>query len=148
MDPEALASTATFQLGTVGAVVTERFTRAVAAHDLKPKHAGVLQALLLFPGISQQELAQSMGVAPSLMVGLLDHLEAADAVRRERDPGDRRRQVIEVTAEGRRLFALCAESAAAIESELLDGLGERAGEFRLALAEIAGNLGLPSGKPR
>lgn len=143
IDPGALASTATFRLSAIGAVVTERFAAAIAGHGLKPKHAGVLQALLLYPGISQQELARSMGVAPSLMVGLLDHLESAGAVQRERDPGDRRRQVIRVTAAGHRLYGLCVESATAIERELLSGLGKRAAGFRGMLAGISEELGLP-----
>jgi DNA-binding MarR family transcriptional regulator len=74
LDPGALAGTASFQLGTLGAIVTERFTAKIAQFGLKPKHAGTLQGLLLYPDISQQELAHKMGVAPSLMVGLLDHL--------------------------------------------------------------------------
>ncbi|MBB6038312.1 MarR family winged helix-turn-helix transcriptional regulator [Phytomonospora endophytica] len=144
IDAGALAGTATFQLGTLGAIATERFSTAIGAFGLKPKHAGVLQVLLLDPLISQQELAHKMGVAPSLMVGLLDFLESAGAIERERDPADRRRQVIDVTDEGERLYVLCARAAASIEVELLAGLGERAEGFRKLLANVAEDFGLPT----
>ncbi|HEY1177458.1 MAG TPA: MarR family winged helix-turn-helix transcriptional regulator [Phytomonospora sp.] len=146
IDPGTLAGTATFQLGTIGAMATDRFASAIAPFGLKPKHAGVLQALLLDPSLSQQELAYKMGVAPSLMVGLLDFLEAAGAIERERDPADRRRQVIDVTEEGARLYTLCANAAASIEVELLAGLGKRAEGFRELLADVAEHFGLPNGR--
>jgi len=35
-----------------------------------------------------------MGVAPSLVVALADHLKELEAVQRVRDPADRRRQIL------------------------------------------------------
>lgn len=145
MDRGMLAGTATFQLGVLGTLVTERFTARIAKYGMKPKHAGVLQALLREPNTSQQELAQTMGVAPSLMVGLLDFLESAGAIERERDPADRRRQVIRVTKAGERLYTECSAAALSIEAELLIGLGERAETFREMLADVAEAFGIPTG---
>ena len=145
IDRGLLAGTATFQLGVLGALMTDRFTARIAKIGLKPKHAGVLQALLRDPNASQQELAHMMGVAPSLMVGLLDFLESAGAIKRERDPADRRRQVIEVTDVGERLYAECTKSALSLEAELLVGLGDRAETFREMLAHVAEDFGIPTG---
>lgn len=145
IDRGLLAGTATFQIGVLGALMTDRFTTRIAKIGLKPKHAGVLQALLRDPDTSQQELAHAMGVAPSLMVGLLDFLEETGAIERERDPADRRRQVIEVTEMGERLYVKCAQAAMSIEAELLIGLGDRAESFREMLAHIAHDFGVPTG---
>lgn len=147
VDPRALANTATFQLGTVGAVVTERFSALIAEFGLKPKHAGILQAILLNDGVSQQDLAKLMHVAPSLVVGLVDHLESVGAVSRERDPVDRRRQHLVVTEKGLALFMRCVKAAEAIEEEILADVREGGLDFRAGLNSVAVRLGLPAAEP-
>ncbi|WP_203964261.1 MarR family winged helix-turn-helix transcriptional regulator [Actinocatenispora thailandica] len=140
-----LLGTSAFRLGVVGAVVTERFAAEIAAHDLKPKHVGVLALLGSAPATSQLDLARVMGVAPSLIVRIADHLERLGAVERVRDPVDRRRQALRLTAHGSALLAECTRASREMEDELLAGLSapDRAA-FRTALAQVATNLGLPS----
>lgn len=137
---DALSGTAAFQLGTIGAVVTDRFAKTIA--PLKPKQAGILLALSLFEGLSQQELARKMGVAPSLLVGLLDELQRMDAVSRERDEHDRRRQIVVLTDAGRELYATCVAAARALDEELLKDVPDPEA-FRAGLRAIAMGLGLP-----
>jgi DNA-binding MarR family transcriptional regulator len=117
-DVKGLNGTLTFRLGVLGTVVTNRFADRIAALDLKPKHAGVLVALSTGSGASQQELAGRMGVAPSLMVTLADHLEDLGAIERVRDPDDRRRQNLSLTRKGRDLLAKCTRIAQQIDDEL------------------------------
>ncbi|MET8031100.1 MarR family winged helix-turn-helix transcriptional regulator [Streptomyces avermitilis] len=87
---------------------------------------------------SQLEVAGVMGVAPSLVVALADHLEKLGAIRRVRDSIDRRRQLLTLTEHGRELLTACgklAQSAdtefaadlTAAESAVLSGLLERLG---------------------
>lgn len=141
-----LFTTAAFRLGTVGAVVADRFAARIADHDVKPKHVGLLAALTAAPATSQLDLARLMGVAPSLVVRLADHLEDLGAVERVRDPGDRRRQALRLTDRGRDLLATCAEISRSLDREVLAGLSaaDRAA-LRSALATVAGNLDLPTG---
>ncbi|WP_285666724.1 MarR family winged helix-turn-helix transcriptional regulator [Actinorhabdospora filicis] len=136
----ALSATAAFQLGTVGAITTDRYTRAIA--PLKPKQAGILLVLSLFEGMSQQDLARKMGVAPSLLVGLLDELQDMGAVRRERDEHDRRRQIVVLTEAGRELYGTCAAAAKAMDEELLKDVADPEA-FRAGLRQIAAGMGLP-----
>ncbi|MEV0093284.1 MarR family transcriptional regulator [Streptomyces sp. NPDC050738] len=142
---EPLPATVTFRLGVLGAMAGDRFAEAVKPYGIKPKHAGVMAILGDEQAASQQELATRMGVAPSLMVSLVDRLEALDAVRRVRDPKDRRRQVLTLTAEGRELLERCARAARALDEELLAALtvAQRAALGR-ALEALAGAAGLPA----
>lgn len=79
MNAVKLTSTLTFRLGTLGAVLTDRFTARLAAHDLKPKHVGLLAVLDSGVAASQLDVAKIMSVAPSLVVSLADRLEELGA---------------------------------------------------------------------
>ncbi|WP_033250689.1 MarR family winged helix-turn-helix transcriptional regulator [Kitasatospora phosalacinea] len=114
--------TLTFRFGVLGALVADRYARALAEHDLKPKHVGLLSVLDAGLGASQLEIAKLMRVAPSLVVSLADHLEAAGAVERLRDPADRRRQILRLTDRGHDLLARCTARATALDAELTAGL--------------------------
>ncbi|ADD41646.1 MarR family winged helix-turn-helix transcriptional regulator [Stackebrandtia nassauensis] len=144
----ALSDTATFQLGTLGAIITERFAAEMTKLDLKPKHVGVLNALSLYQATSQLELARLMGVAPSLLVALADHLEEHGAIERVRDAGDRRRQVLALTESGRALLDRCAEVAAGLETELLSTLtAQDRDALRRGLRAMATGFGLRGPEP-
>ncbi|WP_037607777.1 MarR family winged helix-turn-helix transcriptional regulator [Streptacidiphilus rugosus] len=140
-----LPSTAVFQLGTLGAVAEARFARAVEELGLKPKHAGLMTALAAVAAESQQELAARLGVAPSLVVSLADQLEALGAVRRTRDPNDRRRQVLTLTETGHALLARCEALAHTLDDELLADLTP---DQRAALAEALGIVAQGGRGPR
>ncbi|MEV0200104.1 MarR family winged helix-turn-helix transcriptional regulator [Nonomuraea sp. NPDC050691] len=117
----------------------------MAAHDLKPKHVGLLAVLDSGAAASQLDVARLMDVAPSLVVSLADRLEELGAVRRERDPSDRRRQILTLTAEGRDLPAACTESAAELDAELLEELGpDEAETLSAVLRTLATRTGLPA----
>jgi DNA-binding MarR family transcriptional regulator len=138
----ALTETAAFGLGTVGALVAQRFADLIAPLDLKPKHVGLLTLLSSSGAASQLDMARAMGVAPSLVVRIVDHLERLEAIGRVRDPDDRRRQTLTLTKRGRELLATCAEITDYLEEEILDGMpaSERKA-LRAALRHVAGNLG-------
>ncbi|QUQ64803.1 MarR family winged helix-turn-helix transcriptional regulator [Kutzneria sp. CA-103260] len=141
----ALTETAAFGLGTVGTLVAQRFADLIAPLDLKPKHVGLLTLLASGGATSQLDLARALGVAPSLVVRLADHLEALAAIDRVRDPGDRRRQTLSLTEHGRRLLATCAEITADLEADMLAGMpATERKALRAALSRVAANL---SGRP-
>lgn len=67
---------------------------------------------------SQQVLATLMDLAPAQMVALIDEFEALGHVERSRDPADRRRTRVTITARGRKALASGDEVAAAVEREV------------------------------
>lgn len=138
-----LSDTAVFRIGTIGAVVAQRFADRIEPLGLKPKHVGLLALLAANPASSQLDLATAMNVAPSLIVRIADHLESLNAIERTRDRDDRRRQTLRLTANGRDLFAECTAATHAMEEELLAGLppAQRAA-LTGALHHVAGNLGI------
>ena len=74
--------------------------------------------------LSQQELGSALRINPSNLVGLLDALEGDGLIVRPRDPADRRRHVVELTAEGRRRLAEAKRAVATAEQDLLAPLTE------------------------
>ncbi|MFD8706584.1 MarR family winged helix-turn-helix transcriptional regulator [Kitasatospora sp. NPDC059648] len=144
VNPPTLTSSLSFRLGTLGTVATARFTAAIEERGLKPKHVALLAALDAGAASSQLELAQAMGVAPSLVVSLADQLQALGAVARERDPVDRRRQTLALTEDGRALLHECAAQAHAVDAELAAALSPAEREtLRRALGVLAREAGLP-----
>ncbi len=117
-----LQATVAYRLGTLGAEVADRYADRIASHGLKPKHAGLMAALGQGSAASQQDLARHLGVAPSLIVALADHLERLGAIERVRDPHDRRRQVLTLTAHGRDMLAHCEAAARSLDEELTAAL--------------------------
>lgn len=67
---------------------------------------------------SQQILATLMGMAPAQTVALVDELETLGHVARSRDPADRRRTRVTVSASGRKALASGDKVAATVEQEV------------------------------
>ena len=65
-----------------------------------------------------------MGVDPSVLVTLLNPLEADGYVSRQRDPADRRRHVVALSPAGATHLAAAAGAQRAAEDELFAGLDQ------------------------
>jgi DNA-binding MarR family transcriptional regulator len=84
-------------------------------------------------GMTLGEISKRMMVSNGNVTGLATRLEAEGLVERRARPGDRRAQLLRLTAKGRREFARQSAAHEAWIAELLDGLRpeERAALFRL-----------------
>ena len=112
-------------LPLVGAAVARHHRRLAARHGLTPTAAAVLAALDTGDAPSQRDLAARVGLSPSTITPVLDRLEAAAEVRRERDRVDRRVVRVHRTAAGAARLAGAATSgpglprpASAIEADI------------------------------
>ncbi|MDT8913411.1 MarR family transcriptional regulator [Amycolatopsis sp. PS_44_ISF1] len=83
---------------------------ALAPFGIDSKDFGALRVLAHREPSSQLQVAQTLGIDRTTMVALLDALERKGVVRRQPDPADRRRNVVELTETGAKTYA-AAEAA-------------------------------------
>jgi DNA-binding MarR family transcriptional regulator len=137
---------AAFLLTQLGTHAAARFAEQVGMLDLTPPEAGVLGLLRGRPGISQQQLADVLGMIPSRVVPLVDGLEGAGYVERVRDDTDRRRNSLQLTARGKRAVEAIGRVGRQHEHDITRALSaaEREQLFGL-LRRIADDQGLTPG---
>jgi DNA-binding MarR family transcriptional regulator len=102
----------------------QRLAEALAAMDMRTHEFPVLNHLSESGPVSQQELGWALRINPSNLVGLLDLLEADGLLVRVRDPHDRRRHLVELTAAGRQRLLRAWEAAEAAEDDLFSPLSK------------------------
>ncbi|MEU5183252.1 MarR family transcriptional regulator [Streptomyces longwoodensis] len=122
-----MAAPATDRLGFLlsfrGELTGARIRAALSVAGLHPRNAMTLMQLA--PGAtSQRELAIVMGLDPSQLVAILNELEASGLAERRRDPADRRRHIVEITAAGTTALERIDEAVSEAESELFGDLTE------------------------
>ena len=111
-----------------------------ADHGLQLRDYIVLSALDKTPGLTQVELATSLGLDKTTLMSQLDKLEGAKLLVRHSDPHDRRRRIPEITRAGDDLRAEVARASAETEREALSGFAEsEIGMFRRMLFAIIGD---------
>ena len=127
-------------LGTVWArAMGERLTAAgwPVEAGFRPGCVGVMLVADRLTSASQKELSDAVGLDPSDLVGLIDILERAGLIARERDRADRRRHAIVLTALGRQRAEELRQLARALNDELLSPLEE---DERAAFVAMLGRL--------
>jgi DNA-binding MarR family transcriptional regulator len=89
----------------------------------------------------QQELAEALCMDANNVVLLLNELEDRGHIARLRDPGDRRRHLVELTAGGRQALKSAEKAQEGIEDEVLQALdpGERAILWQLLTRALYGS---------
>lgn len=81
--------------------VHAQFAAATAEGDSRPRDHAVLVVLADGNAFSQVELAERLGINRTIMIGVLDRVEAAGWVIRVRRPGNRRAHMLSITDAGR-----------------------------------------------
>lgn len=136
--PTAMAPNVGFQLARLGAEVAERFVGALEPLGIRPRHYAVLSLIdETDEELSQRTVGGCLAIDKSAMVTVIDELEAGDLVRRQRSESDRRRNVLELTAHGRRTLADARAVADESERELLRTLdADQGAALRAALEQL------------
>ena len=109
-------------LALLGQEAMHRLRAAHTAHNLKPRQFQILGLLHDHGGLAQGELVKEMSVAPSILVTLLNPLEADGLVTRERDPADRRRHLVTLTPAGEQQLASASRAQKDTEDALFASL--------------------------
>jgi DNA-binding MarR family transcriptional regulator len=135
-------------LALLGHVAMRRLRDAHTANGLTPRQFHLLGVLHENGPTGQSELGTMMGTDPSILVTMLNPLEAERLVARERDEHDRRRHLVTLTAEGEAKRVSAARAQREVEDELFAGLDEEQREQLLGLLTtlqdgLAGAYGTP-----
>jgi DNA-binding MarR family transcriptional regulator len=140
--PRALAGYTGFLVGKLRQRSLEIGIARTAAVGIQPRHFGVLTVLAEEGPRAQQDLADVLLVNRTMMVGVVDELEAAGLVERRRNPADRRAYALELTDAGRAALARATPLIEAGEEELLAALTP---PERRRLVALLGKVVLPPG---
>ncbi|GEM_PF-176383 len=114
---------------------------ARAGVTLTPTDAWVLGRIMEHGPLRLSGLASALGVDKASMTPRVQQLEAAGLVERSPDPTDGRAVLLEISDEGRRVFARLHQARQDLLAELLAGWPEQhCAEVASALASLAGRL--------
>ena len=93
------------------------------------------------PETTQAELESGLFMDANSVVLILNELEAAQFSIRRRDPGDRRRHIVEITAAGRRALEKAEKARESLEGEVLKDLSpEERRTLRRLLRQVLDSL--------
>jgi DNA-binding MarR family transcriptional regulator len=135
-----------FLLAQIGAHAAARFAERLSQVELVPAHAGILRAIGMDPGTSQQALALLLGMLPSRLVSLIDELERRGLVERRDNPRDRRLYALQLTDAGKKTMADLRRIATAHDDAICAALGKREREqLGQLLRRVADEQGLTPG---
>jgi DNA-binding MarR family transcriptional regulator len=134
---ELLLSTP-FLLKRLGFAVKERSHAAFEGTGLQPQHHAVLSLLDEGARETQGTIADALGYDRSMLVGLLDELEERGFIERRRDPADRRRHLVSLTADGRTALGRMRTISKRVADEFLAPLdAEQRKQLHGLLLELA-----------
>jgi DNA-binding MarR family transcriptional regulator len=135
-----------FLLSSLGMHSAHEYAARVEALGLTPPHVGILRAIAIEAGRSQQAIADEFGMPPSRLVAFLDDLEDRHLVERRRDTRDRRVHSLHLTAAGRKLMRELAVIGQENEDALLGSLSDvERDQLHELLARLADDQGLTPG---
>jgi DNA-binding MarR family transcriptional regulator len=125
--PPALAERIGFLVARTHWIFHERAQEVLSetGERLSIKHFGALSVIADEGPLSQQLLGERMMVDRTTMVTVIDELEQAGMVTRQRNPKDRRAYALEATAAGRKWCSAAAAKLVAAQDELLAPLDAR-----------------------
>jgi DNA-binding MarR family transcriptional regulator len=133
---EELVRSSGFLMARLGMAFKTRALERIEAEGYEGNHYSVLAILAEGARETQATIADALDMDPSRLVALLDSLERRDLVSRQRDPQDRRRHVVAITAAGKRELRRLRSIAKELEEEFFGALGtaDRETLHRLLLA--------------
>jgi DNA-binding MarR family transcriptional regulator len=118
-----------------------RAESVLAPFGLRQRHLVALTVLRARGGSTQQALSSTLMMDGTNVVGLLNELEAQQLIERRRSPQDRRRHVVDLTANGLELLGQAECALAAAENEVLSALDDTQREALYTLLQQAATGG-------
>ena len=102
-------------LGLAHIAITQLCTEVMEPLRLTPKQFVAMEFISKNPCISQKNIAENIGTAPAVMVGILDDLSKRGLLKRKRSPHDRREYYVQLTPKGLSMLAEIRRMAFEVE---------------------------------
>ena len=118
--PTLLLESPSFQLERLRRRTRDEVEKSLVDYDTTLREYWALTALVAGDAASQSTLASILAVDSSDIVRLIDSMEKHGWAKRERDPKDRRRQIVAATKRGRKVHEELAELVSHAEDRALD----------------------------
>lgn len=109
------------------------FMEETAGFDVTPVQFAILNALMDDPGEDQITLSGRVAFDPATFGSVIGRLEAKGLVKREADPGDKRRKLLSTTAEGEQVALKMKRAVARAQLRIMGPLETGEKEQLLAL---------------
>src|SRR3954447_17597215 len=103
----------------LGRITMHRFAEALEPFGIKPRHVAALIELRDRGELTQQLLCGVLHLDPTNLVAILNELEDRGYAPRRRDPADRRRHIVQVSAKGLKVIDKVTEVMDSVEDDLL-----------------------------
>jgi DNA-binding MarR family transcriptional regulator len=128
-------------LALLGQYAMRRLRDAHTGLELTPRQFQLLGVVHDDGPVGQRELGHTLEIDPSILVTLLNPLEADALLSRQRDPLDRRRHLVSLTEKGEERLAAAAQAQRDAEDELFAGLDQtQRGQLRDLLVALKESL--------
>jgi len=114
---------------------------------LRPRHLIALRLLGEHGPMAQHTIGTALSLDPSNVVGLLNELEDRGLITRRRDPADRRRHIVELSAAGSGELAQTYDQLNQVEDDLFKTLSPQERATLYSLLSRAVEALAPVGEP-
>ena len=124
LDQQLLLSLVGYNCRRAYITIMPLFEKRMAKFELRPVDFTVLSLLKANPDINQKRLSKAINVSPPNLATLLDKLEQRGLVMRQRNPEDRRSQVLALTTAGMRMCTKAEQTAIELELKATEMLSD------------------------
>jgi DNA-binding MarR family transcriptional regulator len=129
------------EIGETGHAIRRAFDRRAAALGVTRAQWRVLARLSRYPGLRQVDLAEHLDVEPITLCRIVDRLEEAGLVERQRDPADRRAWRVLLTDKADPIVEKLRHLAAQLAADVFQGISAKEIEaMRGVLARARSNV--------
>lgn len=140
--PSRIRALPSWLLGRAAARGHRLVADALAAEGMRMMHHAVLSAVGELSPVSQAELGRTLRIDPKDMVAIVNDLQRDGLVTRTPDPRDRRKNAVEISADGRRRLRRTQQLGDEANAELTADLTPAEREQLVALLT---RIALPEG---